>query len=204
MSNSVAKSRRLDVDARRQQIVEVAAEHFAAVGYESTSLADIARAADTSRALVYHYFAGKAALLTAVIEREAERLLVATAPDDSLPPAERLAASLHAYLDYVERSSPATSIFYTVGGGVDPTINAIVKRNLEVQARRIRESFDLLDTSAPLLDLALNSWFALIIQAAADWVQEQTTTRDQVVELCASALAAALAVVDRHHGDTKS
>jgi AcrR family transcriptional regulator len=42
-----------------EQIVEVAASHFAREGFEGLSVPAIAADADVTRALVYHYFPGQ-------------------------------------------------------------------------------------------------------------------------------------------------
>ncbi|MDP9851695.1 helix-turn-helix domain-containing protein [Corynebacterium lowii] len=66
MSNN---PRRMGSADRSEQIVRVAAEHFARHGIAGASLSAIARDAGVTRALVYHYFAGKEALLEAVLRR---------------------------------------------------------------------------------------------------------------------------------------
>lgn len=50
------------------RILAVARAQFAANGYSSTSVRAIARAADVDPALVYHYYGGKEALLTACLQ----------------------------------------------------------------------------------------------------------------------------------------
>jgi AcrR family transcriptional regulator len=50
-------------EERRHQILNAALEIFSHKGYEGTSIKDIARAANISLGLIYHYFPGKEALL---------------------------------------------------------------------------------------------------------------------------------------------
>ena len=63
---------RLDVDERRRRLLELGRQLFATHSYGELSMADIARAAGISKALLYHYFPSKqeyfqATLATAAI-----------------------------------------------------------------------------------------------------------------------------------------
>ena len=73
----------------RQRILDAALRLFGRRGYEETSVAELARAADVSKGLVYHYFDTKRDVLDAVMARGAGRLEAALAHDgsDRSPPA---------------------------------------------------------------------------------------------------------------------
>lgn len=61
----------------RAAIVTAARSEFAAKGYDATSLRAIARAAEVDPALLHHYFDGKAALFTEVMDVPADpRVLI--------------------------------------------------------------------------------------------------------------------------------
>jgi AcrR family transcriptional regulator len=60
---------RLEGDARRAQIVEVARGLFAAGGYRATTTRQLARAAGVSDALMYRHFESKDDVLRAVIDQ---------------------------------------------------------------------------------------------------------------------------------------
>jgi len=64
----VAPRRRLDPEARREQILAAAVAWFAEVGFAGTTR-DLARRAGVTQALLYKYFASKAELTEAVFER---------------------------------------------------------------------------------------------------------------------------------------
>ncbi|MFG2594011.1 TetR/AcrR family transcriptional regulator [Streptomyces sp. NPDC048438] len=72
--------------ARRQHIVDAAAELFATKGFERTTTAEICRAAGMSAGNLFHYFANKRAIFLAVFEDEdsdkAELMAAAEAADD--------------------------------------------------------------------------------------------------------------------------
>ncbi|MGG5818800.1 TetR/AcrR family transcriptional regulator [Falsiroseomonas sp. HW251] len=60
--------RRLDPQARREQIIAAAVGYFAEVGFGGTTR-DLARRIGITQALLYRYFASKAELVEAVFER---------------------------------------------------------------------------------------------------------------------------------------
>jgi AcrR family transcriptional regulator len=60
--------------ATRGQLIEVATGLFADHGYEGTSIEAVLTAAGVSRGALYHHFAGKEALFTAVLEALSEHI----------------------------------------------------------------------------------------------------------------------------------
>jgi TetR/AcrR family acrAB operon transcriptional repressor len=59
-----------DTDERRQQILDAAAAVIIRLGYDKTTMSDIAEEAGTSRRTVYLYFQGKEELFEALLYRE--------------------------------------------------------------------------------------------------------------------------------------
>ena len=66
-------------EEKREQILQAAVRVFAAQGYESTRVGDIAKDAGVAYGLVYHYFGSKEAVLEAVFREAWGRLLAAVA-----------------------------------------------------------------------------------------------------------------------------
>lgn len=97
----MSRPRAADHDDKRRAIRARAAECFAEMGYAGTSMADLARACGTSKALLYHYYPSKEALLTDLLESHFNKLEaeVAAADDARLPPAIRLNALVRSLLD---------------------------------------------------------------------------------------------------------
>jgi len=81
---SQLSGRRARAERRRDQLLEVGLRLFAEQGFESTTIADIAREAGVAHGLVYHYFASKDELLSEILKRfsflPALRELMAVAP----------------------------------------------------------------------------------------------------------------------------
>lgn len=63
---------------KKERILEAAARCFARLGFVKTTVEEIAQAAGVSKGLVYVHFAGKEALLEAVLERTLEEWREAT------------------------------------------------------------------------------------------------------------------------------
>jgi len=62
------------VDARRAQVLEAAAECFRQAGFHGASMAAISKAAGMSAGHIYHYFENKEAIIAALVERDSEEL----------------------------------------------------------------------------------------------------------------------------------
>ena len=83
MAKTVAKSavRSRDADATRNRILLAAKREFSRLGFGGARIDAIAEKAKANKRMIYHYFAGKEALFTAVLEeayhdiRAAERKL---------------------------------------------------------------------------------------------------------------------------------
>ncbi|MEA2404324.1 MAG: hypothetical protein QOE08_971, partial [Thermoleophilaceae bacterium] len=96
---------RLDVDERRRRLLETGARVFTERSYGEVSMSDLAREAGISKGLLYHYFPSKRDFFTATLAAAANELAAVTDPDPALPPAEQLAASLDAYLAWIDANA---------------------------------------------------------------------------------------------------
>lgn len=66
---------------RREEILQASLHLFAEKGFHGTSIRDIARSADLTEGLIYHYFASKRDLFRAIIEEHSFLPLLRTLPD---------------------------------------------------------------------------------------------------------------------------
>ncbi|KKW91648.1 TetR family transcriptional regulator [Sphingobium chungbukense] len=71
----MARTQAADFEERREAIVEKAAELFANSGFLGASVSDIARACNTSKSLLYHYYPSKEDVLYAVMESHIDTLV---------------------------------------------------------------------------------------------------------------------------------
>ena len=194
MSNkhSTDKRPRLAPEDRRDQIVAVAAEHFARLGYDAVSLAAVAAEAGIARALVYHYFAGKERLLEAVLRREAQELLDATDPDLSLTPRQNLERAVNAYLDHYAASKGELRSLYAPSPSTPAVVRDIKSSHHPTHLRRLRTGLGLADE--PQVNLALSAWLSFLLSAADDLAQTEGIRRTAVLDLCIRTLQAAVGV----------
>ena len=101
----MARTRARDHDEKREAILHRAATVFARDGYDRASMAALASECGVSKALLYHYYASKEALLFDIIQSHLAELVdaVEEADDLSLLPEARLeqlvGALLEAYRD---------------------------------------------------------------------------------------------------------
>lgn len=71
----MARPQSPDYDRRRAGIVDAAASLYAKRGFQGASVADLAKACDTSKSLIYHYFPGKDDILHAVMAEHLDALV---------------------------------------------------------------------------------------------------------------------------------
>ncbi|HEU4988088.1 MAG TPA: TetR/AcrR family transcriptional regulator [Rhizobiaceae bacterium] len=95
------RSRAKDYDEKRGAMLHRAAQIFARDGYDRASMAQLAAECGVSKALLYHYYASKEALLFDIISNHLEALIeaVETADQPDLDPESRLRALVSALLD---------------------------------------------------------------------------------------------------------
>jgi len=96
----MARPRSADHDIKRRAILNRSAALFAQNGYDRTAMAEVAAACGVSKALLYHYYAGKDALLFDILREHLQELIdAAAAVERSLPPRARLRALVGALLE---------------------------------------------------------------------------------------------------------
>ena len=108
-------------EARRQQILDAAADCFRRHGYHGASMAQICRTAGMSAGHVYHFFASKDDIITAIISRDLQQLFSLMAEIAARP------ESLHAAL--------VNSVQRGVDDNLEPTYSALQLEMLAEAAR---------------------------------------------------------------------
>lgn len=96
--------RRMTAGQRRSQLVEVAKTVFAELGYDGTSVEEIAARASVSKPVVYEHFGGKEGIYAVIVDRESTRLLemITSRLGPDIGAREQIYASALAFLDYIE------------------------------------------------------------------------------------------------------
>jgi AcrR family transcriptional regulator len=178
---------RLEVDERRAQLVALGLEQFARRAYDEVSIEDVARAAGISKGLLYHYFPTKRDYYVATLREAAAGLLARTQTPVELPPMDRLAAGLDAYLDYVEEHGPAYAALMRGGIGSDPEVAAVVEQTrLAFVDRLVAESP--IPQPTAMLRVALRGWLGMVEATSLDWYDERPVSRVLLRDLLAATL----------------
>jgi len=160
---------RLDVDERRRRLLELGADLFTRFAYDELSMSRIAREAGISKALLYHYWPSKEAYFVATLEDKAEELAQRTAPDETLPPLEQLAASLDAYLAWIEENASSYDKMIRSAGAV-AEVRAMLDRVRRDTAKRIVDGLRGDEPATPALRTAVRGWIGFMDGACLDWI----------------------------------
>jgi AcrR family transcriptional regulator len=119
---------RLNPDARRAELIGHARRVFGEVGYAEAGLAEIAVAADVSKALLYHYFPnGRAELFAAVVHEAGVELRERLRQGADVPfsPARRIEHYFSAFFAFVdEQPEMCRLMFREPFASRDPAVEA--------------------------------------------------------------------------------
>jgi AcrR family transcriptional regulator len=182
---------RLDVDERRRQLLELGRDLFARRSYEELSMADIARAAGISKALLYHYFPSKQEYFQATLATAADQLRELTEPDPTLPPGEALASSLEAYLGWIEDNQLAYTKLIQ-GATSHAEVRALVDQVRDATSARIIDGLSSGRSVPGHVRTAVRAWLWYMDGACTDWVEHHDYTRQQLRDLLMGTLYGAL------------
>jgi AcrR family transcriptional regulator len=189
--------RRLEPDARREQILSVAVRLFGEHGWADVSTGDVARGAGVARGLVNHYFGTKKELYLEVIR---VMLTVPEAALTRLPRAglpERVDAIVTWFLDVVSRHSTTWLAAITAGGlSGDTDVDRVIAEAIDVAAARVLTAVGLPGTGAR--HAMARAYVGLATSTAREWLQRGELTRAQVHKLLTATL---LTMADQVFGD---
>jgi AcrR family transcriptional regulator len=186
---------RLPVDERRQQLLELGADLFARHSYAELSMADIARAAGISKALLYHYFPSKQEYFVATLQQGAEQLRLLTEPQPELSPLEALAASLDAFLGWIEQNETAYRKLLDSAGSV-PEVRGLIDEVRDRTSTRIVEGLGVSGDPPPKVRTAARAWLWFMDGAVLDWLQHRDLTRVELRDFLLGSLAGSLMAAD--------
>jgi AcrR family transcriptional regulator len=170
---------RLEVDARRAQLLQLGRELFTTRRYDDLSIGEIARVAGISKGLLYHYFPSKRVFYVESVREAAGELLRHAMPSGDLGSIERLRAAIDVYLGYVDRHKTVFSALIWRGILDDPEVTRIVENT------RLR-FFDRLFSEiaeTPIGRNALRGWIGFIEASVLDWIERPDLTQRELSDL---------------------
>jgi AcrR family transcriptional regulator len=135
----VARTRTASFELQRAAIRDAAARLFADKGYASASIADLARVCGVSKALMYHYYRDKEALLADIALSYVDRLgaIVDEVAAQQLPAAARLRRLVEAFMTEYEHSAARHRVLVQDVKYLEPGH----RRRVLARQRRVVEGF---------------------------------------------------------------
>lgn len=190
MSTSPAvRRRRLTRGERREQLLQAAMEAFVEAGYHATAMDDIAERAGVSKPVLYQHFESKHDLYLGLVDEQSDHLvrLIEDALGSTTENAERVAATVGAFFEFVDRADAGYRLIFASDQSSDPDVQGRLDRSIQacVDAitRSIEQDTDLPAAQAHLLGVSLLG----MAQACAErWVAEgRAVPRERAAELVA-------------------
>jgi AcrR family transcriptional regulator len=192
---------RLQVDVRRQQLLELGLELFGNQTYDELSIDEIAKRAGISKGLLYHYFPSKRAFYVALVRQAAQQLLEETDIDRQLEgheiDPEGIRTRIRAFLEYVSRRRASYSFLLRGGIGADSEVAEIVEETRQAVLEQMisRVSRFGADPEAPATRLRLRGWLGFLEAASLDWAEREELELEAFTELLVQMAGAVFAAI---------
>ena len=180
---------RLQVDVRRQQLLELGLELFANRTYDDLSIDEIAKQAGISKGLLYHYFPSKRAFYVAAVREAARELLAETDIDQhgtgAEPDPEGVRAGVRAFLEYVSRRRVVYTFLLRGGIGTDPEVAKIIEDTRQALVDRMLSRLSRFGARSddPATRLRLRGWIGFLEASSLDWAESQELDLESFVQL---------------------
>ncbi len=185
---------RLSPDERREQLLELGVHLLATRTLDELSVELLAEEAGISRGLLFHYFKNKQEFHREVVRRAAADLIRLTDPDPDLAPDEQLASSIAAYVDYVRETYQSYVSLVRGAASGDDQLREIADETRTALTFRIVSNLDNLGVErTPATELVARGWTAYAEELVLSWAAAPTITRDELIRMLSTSLAALLA-----------
>jgi len=140
-----AVTTRLPAAERREQLLQVALETFAANGFHETSMNEVAEAAGVTKPVLYQHFASKKALYNELVDEMGARLerIIFEAVADAPGPRQQVEAGFRAYFRWAVGQGAAFRILFSDRTRADAELAPAVARVESVVADRVASLIDI-------------------------------------------------------------
>lgn len=170
---------------RREQLIVVARELFAAKGFEGTSVEEIAAKAGVSKPVVYEHFGGKEGAYAVVVDRETRALHDAIRSAITTPGArsrELLERGAMALLDYIDHCPDGFRILSRDSSATQPAGSfASILSDIAAQVEHLLAAeFKRLGHDPRLAGLYAQALVGLVAQTGQQWLENRTPEREVV------------------------
>ena len=184
------RRRRLEPDARREQILQCAIRLFGERPYAAVSTIDIAREAGIARGLLNHYFGTKRDLYLVVVRQMVLPEEVDLVVPDGATLEERVDICVEWFLDAVgEHGKTFVAVTGAEGVGDDPEIEKIMFEADNVAAQRVLEAMGLGTSPHNEQQRAVIRAYGGMAKAAVrEWIRHGSLSRAELKVLLGATL----------------
>lgn len=158
----VTRARRMDGDARREQLLAAGLELFSSTPYDAVSVDDIAAATGSSRGLLYHYFGSKRGFYIEVLEASAAELIEVLRPDPDTDPMTALADGLRRALVWIREHEAGYLAVLSGGIGTDTEVAAVVERVRDAIGDLVLANIEIEPHARPLALAHVRGWVGYV------------------------------------------
>ena len=184
------RRRRLEPDARREQILQCAIRLFGERPYAAVSTIDIAREAGIARGLLNHYFGTKRDLYLVVVRQMVLPEEVDLVVPDGATLDERVDICVEWFLDAVgEHGKTFVAVTGAEGVGDDPEIEKIMFEADNVAAQRVLEAMGL--GASPHNEqqrAVIRAYGGMAKAAVREWIRHGSLSRAELKVLLGATL----------------
>jgi AcrR family transcriptional regulator len=154
-------------------------------------MAEIAREAGISKALLYHYFPSKEDFFRAALAEGAAELAQRTAPDESLPPLEQVRSSTKAFVEWIgERGAAYMKLLQSVGAV--PELRETMTAIRDLTSARVLDGLVPQAERTPAKRAAVRAWLWFMDGVLLDWIEHRDRDADAVTDQLVDSLTALL------------
>ena len=138
-------AQRLPAAERREQLLEVALEVFAAKGFHETSMNEVAVAAGVTKPVLYQHFASKKALYDELVDEMGARLerIIFEAASAADGPRQQVEAGFRAYFGWAVSQGAAFRVLFSDRTRADRELAQAVARVESIVADRVATLIDI-------------------------------------------------------------
>lgn len=185
----MARTRAVDYEDKRRHIQNTAASVFAELGFDRASMAEIARRGSISKALLYHYYESKDALIFDIVRTHLEDLEDAVERADriDLTGEERLRLLIRAVIDNYEDADDKHKVQIAATNMLpadqDDVVRTIERRIVRRFSAAIRQIAPDIDRERPVLTPVTMSIFGILNWIYMWFRPDGSLTRAQYAEV---------------------
>ncbi len=173
---------RMDREARRTQILRVAAELFGERPYSEVSVNDIAERAGIARGLMHHYFGSKRELYLEVVRLAAKLPPVRLPPSEGRSSEESWPRAVDGFMAMIDHNPDLWLASVTVGAAErDDEVAAILDEAREILADQTLVVIGLEDRADdPVVRAFVRAWGGFVQELTIEWLGRRRLDEEQV------------------------